>query len=192
MRLIKFHCFFNSISDFLEVSHIIFFNFDFPTLKYFMLKEPIKLKDKKIPIDLEKAENYFCFSFSDILFNTKKHLRRSNKDIKDAVQRIMKLNYFTDESRNNYICKDEELKHIEKNKYGELNSGIYFYDDIGLIKYAFKHNFIDLESISDDTKSKIENILKIPDSETKILKEQAVKNFSYSQEYIDHFKNNKE
>lgn len=176
-----FECFFGSISDFYKAHRTISIKLHCLIEQYFILNESIICKNSQIKV--KEGEIYFCFQFSvsNVLYQN-----RTQEDVDEIVQNAMELDFFTNRSRNNFICEAKDIL-TERGEYNELEGAKYFFDDMELIKYSHKHKLFKIEDIPKDISPIINGIIRTSDGFIEERKRTQYKRLGVSKEYIDHF-----
>jgi hypothetical protein len=142
MGTIGFYCFFSNIEEYYNAMEFISLKTPFAISYYFILQEPIGCGDTKI--EVRKGETFFCFVCYEIYY------KDIPERIKRAASEIQALNYFTDASRRNYICRTTALD-CEWDEDLKLKKAQYFEDDFELTWYCYTHDLIDMDSLSQET-----------------------------------------
>ena len=116
-----FECFFSSIPDYIRGYDRILFSFPCVSIEHYILMKSIRCKGTQIKVN--KGEVRFCFWFciSEI-----PSLVRTLDEAVEISQRILQLELFNDESRNNQICRRKDIR-AERGKYDWINGAKYFY-----------------------------------------------------------------
>lgn len=182
LREPTFECFFSSITDYFRARNCISFEFPCVIKEDFILMDFIKCNDNLIEVKEGKVYFCFCFSISSIFSEV-----RTLEDAEKFAQGIQKLEFFTDTTRNNYICNRKHLK-AERGKYDWIKGAKYFFNSTTLVKYAHKHGLFNLDSLPKDLKERVIGSLNISDEAIRELKWHVVKYDDVDSEYVTRYK----
>ena len=151
MRHLTFYCFFDNISDYLK-------GYDYAGLSFGL--RAIITRDWILLESIECAETIIKVPNNAILYGFSIIIKAENPDEIDPppLREIKEQPIF----KNAIICNSNDID-IQRDNHGRLPQGKYFDESghIGLVQYAFNHNYFTLDDVSGLQKEIVEKILNI-------------------------------
>lgn len=182
MNIIAFECFFSSITDYFRCQKYISSEFLCVTEQNFILMDSIRCRDKEIEVNKGQVFFGFFFTVDDLLPTV-----QAPEDVERIANEIQNSEFFTDRTRNNYICDRKHLK-VERGKHDWIKGAKYFYNSTTLVKYAHKHSLFNMETLPEDLMPDVIGSLNISDKAVKESKENLIRHGDVDPEYVYRYK----